>query len=52
MPDIEARISALISNLEASQKTTDPGAPHYILLLQVRTLAEIVKAMAAAPPPS
>lgn len=52
MSDIDERISALISNLEAAQKTIDPQAPHYMLLLQVRALAEIVKSMAAAPSPS
>jgi hypothetical protein len=43
MPTPEERISTLLSNLEAAIKTADPNAPHYLLLLQVKELAEIVK---------
>lgn len=50
MPTPQERISTLLSNLEAAVKTADPGAPHYLLLLQVKELTEIVK-LTALPHP-
>ena len=47
MPTIEQRIAALLSNLEAATKISNPSAvPHYMLILQVKELAEIVKLLA------
>ena len=43
MNEIQQRLATLISNLEASIKTSDPSAPRHMLLLQVRELAEIVR---------
>lgn len=44
MPAIEQRILTLLSNLEAAGKALDPKVtPHFILFLQVKELAEIVK---------
>jgi hypothetical protein len=39
----EQRLESLLSNLEAAHQNTPPTAPHLMLLLQVKELAEIVE---------
>jgi hypothetical protein len=48
MPTPEERLSTLLSNLEAAIKMADPNEPSYMLLLQVKELAEIVKLQGSA----
>lgn len=48
MNTVAQRLLTLRSNLEAAQKTGDPNAPHHMLLLQLRTLTEIVADIATS----
>lgn len=48
MPTIEQRLKTISSNLEAAIKTESPNAPHLMLMMQVKELADIVEQMRRA----